>query len=124
MNELEKAVADLVTKATSAAETAGRFAVEQLPDIAQQYVLYKGISSLIWALAFIPVIVGCFVIGRRVHEWCADEGDMFPLAIYMIPGSFVVLGSAALSLKNLQDALLAFIAPKVLLLQWAASLVK
>lgn len=41
MSELNKAVADLVVKATQAAEAAGKFAVEQLPDVAHQYPIQE-----------------------------------------------------------------------------------
>lgn len=114
MNELQKAVADLILKATQAAEAAGKFAVEQLPDVAQQYVLYVAVTSWLW------VVVGLLIMTIPVWVWKFTKEIEFaiPSAIFStLIGGMVVAA-------NLSTAIMATVAPKVLLIKWAAELVK
>lgn len=125
MSNLENAVADLIIKATSAAEAAGRFAVEQLPDIAQQYVLYKGIISLFMLLVCLVilglVITAFFITNKKIRndEWESEAWIMYFLVSFFPMLVVFIEGSSAL-----KTAVLAFVAPKILLIQWAAELVK
>jgi hypothetical protein len=114
MSELQKAVADMLVKATQAAEAAGKFAVEQLPDVAHQYVMYVGI------LATIGVVVGLGFLVLTVWCWSSrplGDGKFFG-------GAGACLVGAGLVLCNLSTAIMAWVAPKVLLIKWAAELVK
>lgn len=120
MSALEQAVADLLLKVTSAAEAAGRFAVEQLPDVAQQYVLYVAIKSWVWFGA------GVFLLALAVwlckKAWRDLDADEAPFLLISSPLSFLI-GSIIVG-ANIGDAILATWAPKILLIQWAAELLK
>lgn len=121
MNELQQAVAQLILKATQAAEAAGKFAVEQLPDVAQQYVLYVAVISWFWvilgfAIALIPIWVW-----KATKDFENFEDLMFSrffgTAVPLVIGGLLIV-------CNLSTAIMATLAPKVLLIQWAAELVK
>lgn len=123
MSELQKAVADLIIKATQAAEAAGKFAVEQLPDVAQQYVLYIGIISSISVIASL----GLILIPFWAYKWAfKHSGGSFGDAIFsasLIAIPCWVIGGICL-VNSFDKAVLAFFAPKILLIQWTADLIK
>jgi hypothetical protein len=124
MSELNKAVADLLTKATQAAETAGQFALEQLPDIARQYVLYVGISSTFWVFVSVCVFFSPLLVYKICYHWNnkrLDENVFGPSALALLFSQMVFW---LMMPNHLEKALLAFFAPKILLIQWAAELVK
>lgn len=133
MSILEAAVADMLIKATQAAEAAGKFAVEQLPDIAQQYVLYVGVTNTIKALLCIGlVILICYAIKQQV-KWVSGWSQRFTYETnergmsYIITACVVLFGGIPLTgyfFHFVDRAVLAFLAPKILLIQWAAELVK
>ena len=115
MSELNKAVADLVIKATQAAEAAGKFAVEQLPDVAHQYVLYVAVIS--WAMVILGILL--FLLLFFLEKFYDVKGDnLFFLSIFTTSIGLCLVGF------NISNAIMATVAPKVLLIQWAAELVK
>lgn len=116
MSELQKAVADMLVKATQAAEAAGKFAIEQLPDVAHQYVMYIGIVHTLW------VVFGFFLLGLVV--WCIKQGRKYDEDGYFIVAVFGTVAGVMCIGFSISTAIMAFVAPKVLLIQWAAELVK
>lgn len=124
MSELEKTVAEILVKATSAAEAAGKFAVEQLPDIAQQYVTYIAILNGFWLVFGLVLLVGTPMFVR----WLCKDGDGFgspsPSQGFVIGLFCAAFPSFLILAINLKDFILAVFAPKILLIQWAATLVK
>lgn len=124
MSVLESVVADLIIKATSAAEAAGKFAMEQLPDIAQQYVTYIAIYSGVCLLLGLIILIGCPFIGWRMtkdSDGYSAPPDWFGLIMGGVIGT--VIGGIIIA-ANLSKFILAVWAPKILLIQWAAELVK
>ena len=128
MSELEKTVADILVKASNAAESAGKFAMEQLPDIAQQYVLFQGLWSAALCLFCAAYIAAFFFSVKPVSKWAAAGGYLsdrdMGYFFYWMFGITSVAISALVFLDSIKTAILAFFAPKILLIQWAATLVK
>lgn len=125
MSELEKTVADILVKATNAAEAAGKFAMEQLPDVAQQYVMYRGImASAILVVAFLLIIFAAYAARTTYRKVVADEWSPEMSIPVGVLGIFAVLFAFIEGFRALETAVLAFFAPKILLIQWAATLVK
>lgn len=133
MSELEKTVADILVKASNAAESAGKFAMEQLPDIAQQYVMFKGGWALLESAMILATFIALFFFWRWVF-YAIKKTDALN-SDFDVPVMFgCFLGGAATLIwvlvavvsifNNAQTAFLAFFAPKILLIQWAATLVK
>lgn len=121
---LEKAVAELLTKAISAAEAAGKFAVDQLPDIAQQYVLYVGIMSSVWTVVGLLLFGSPFFLFHSFKKWNdggVDENVVIPTIF--IGGGLSIVGMICV-VSNFDKMIMAFFAPKILLIQFAADLLK
>lgn len=122
-DQLKQAVADLVIRATQAAEAAGKFAAEQLPDVAQQYVMYVSITSWLWVTVGLLLIFAPPVFAWRfAAKQGGDAGDCLFTAgmVSAITGTLGVIAVAS----NLSTAVMATFAPKVLLIKWAAELVR
>lgn len=127
---LEQAVAAILNKALQAAETAGEFVVEQLPDVARQYVLYMGTWHTVRALAFLALLITIVVLYRRLVRWdMRDDAEHNDQGFITFVGG-IVGGVATLLFvvwpltTSVKTAIMAFLAPKVLLIQWAADLIK
>lgn len=133
MSELEKTVADILVKATNAAEAAGKFAMEQLPDIAQQYVMYVAIWNALLVFLLVAIIAAAVLAIRWQFKWIAkwtprnsysDNERYFSL---MPTGLIAFIGGGFLVdhlFNAVERFVLAAFAPKILLIQWAATLVK
>ncbi|MGL5117570.1 MAG: hypothetical protein ACRC7C_19835 [Beijerinckiaceae bacterium] len=133
MSELEKTVSEILIKATNAAEAAGAFALQQLPDIAQQYVRYTAIQSAITATACVLILVAAAFALRWQFKWISAWQRSGPYednerSYSLIPSGFLLLigGPVVLIIlaNSLKTFVLATVAPKILLIQWAAELVK
>jgi hypothetical protein len=131
-NELENAVAQFILKTTQAAEAAGKFAVEQLPDVAQQYVLYRGgwalLENAFILLSLIVLVAWVCKVYKELKELKEEEDISEGQGFLLFLGTAAILAWFGFGLfkivANAKIAFLAFYAPKILLIQWAASLVK
>ncbi len=121
---LEKAVAELLTKAISAAEAAGKFALDQLPDIAQQYVLYVGIMSSVWTVVGLLLIGSPFFLFQCFKKWNSGEVDENVVLPTLFLGSGFSIVGMFCAVANFDKMILAFFAPKILLIQFAMELLK
>ena len=121
MSELNKAVADILVKATQAAEAAGKFAMEQLPDVAQQYVTYVALYS--WIMVIIGLLAA-MVPPAVLWKLLKDEHPGDRMGATVMVGTLTGFIGTLFVLFNLKEAVMATVAPKALLIQWAASLVK
>ncbi len=122
MKELEQALADAVLKATNAAEVAGIFMAEQLPDVAQQFIKYKFLEAVIrssvWTFLTLTMLIASTVCFRKISE--ADGVYTIPMALAIGFACIFIF----IAVSNAQTALMAHYAPKVLLIQWASDLTK
>ena len=121
---LEKAVAELLTKAISAAEAAGKFAVDQLPDIAQQFVLYVGIISSVWTVVGLLFFVSPLFLFHCFKKWNRGEVDENVVVPTVFIGGVLSIVGMVCIMSNFGKMILAFFAPKILLIQFAAELLK
>lgn len=139
MNEtLQIALAEIIMRATNATETAIEFMGEQLPDVVNQLLMWKFTMYFIqFLVGFFLIIVALWIVKKMVTmpEKLTDEyhtrykenffydkdGYCTPT---IIPGALftaisAVLGICSLNLTWLQI----WIAPKIYLIEYAASLV-
>lgn len=129
MNEqLQAKLVEILAGIQSATKAAGDFAVEQLPEIVQQYILYGRIASLVWVFVGIAIFaVGALSIKRARLEGHGEwkyESFMKDFGLgYWLGAIFCVTGliSSAISINS---ALLVWFAPKVWLIKEIASLIK
>jgi len=126
MNEqLQNTVNEILQKAIAGATQAGEFLKDQIPDVVQQLLTWKLTES---AVEGVGCVVGVVALGIAYKKFCKliarMDTDYFArsLAGAFSGGGVVVLSVASLS--NLLEVLKIWLAPKVWLLEYAASLVK
>lgn len=123
--ELNTKLVEILTSIQTAAGKASDFALEQLPDIAQSYVLYGRVFSLVTVLLCLAVLLALVwlfrVTYRATSEGDADEIVWVPVGI---GGVVVVVIAMFFLLEGLQSTFLVWFAPKVWLLKELASLIK
>lgn len=150
MNEqAQKVLADLLQRAVSGVDAAVNFSQSQIPDVIHQLLVWKFTQSVIWQLFYMAVIVCVVVMVRKgiknkgVETEDKDSKYSAPYKRYVGHGVFyddkggidqfgfmVILVSVFLSFAMIVlflcnfDWLKIWIAPKLYLIEYAASLVK
>ena len=126
MEELNKALATLITQATQGVEAGVGFLQAELPEVVEQLLMWHFTISLLWFIAAcviaIVLITIDVIIGYRLYK----EGEVTDaLFDYIFFGSVVRVIAALLliSLGSL-EWLQIYIAPKVWLLEYSATLIK
>ena len=122
--QLQQALVDAVNKAVLATEKGGEFVVNQAPEIIQQFLAWKLVEHSFWATIslLIFLIFAWLTVKIHKHIWNLDW-DYVPhylnylFVIPIIPAFFV-------GINHLLWALMVWFAPKVFLLEWAASQIK
>lgn len=120
--ELQGKLVEILTGIQAAVGKASDFALDQLPDIAMQYVLWGRASESVYMFIFIAVFISCIFSVRWAFKHQNDFEDVHGFAmIYGLGGSIV---SLILILANLSSLLLVWVAPKVWLIKEIARIVK
>lgn len=135
MNEqLQSKLVEILAGIQAATKTAGDFAMEQLPDIAQQYIVYGRVVASINLLLSILFVAGCAFVALRFGY--LNKAGIEPAGSYSsgnwqdhrINACIVGTGLGLLSMPAIfitaRAAALVWLAPKVWLLKELASLIK
>lgn len=128
-NELQSQLASILASIQSAASASADFAMEQLPEIAQQYVLYARVVSGVRGLFLLALAVAAFAYARYAykHPWNTSgwahererlRSDSNEFVAYLGP----LIGVALLALAVWSFNWMAWLAPKVWLLKELAQL--
>lgn len=123
MNEqLQNQLATILGSILNGVKQAGDFALVQLPDIAQQYVVYGRAKYTTLFLFFLIVIAG-LAWGIR---WAFKDKDTCDdvVAGVCIFGGLGIIGCSIGAVVTASEALLVWLAPKVWLIQELARLMK
>lgn len=134
MNEqLQTALTQIIDKTMAGVDQSVDFLSEQIPDVLSQLLLWYGVSNIIYALVGIVVLYACYHVVKKpqgtnetwLWEWSEYKEshrttDYAPFILLLIFP--VIIGLTLLS--NIMDALQIFIAPKIWLIEYAASLAK
>lgn len=128
-DQLQKVLADIITRVTSGADAAIQFGKEQIPEVLKQLLIWNfTFSFLIWFSAT-AVIVGYIIWMLTKFRWwfknqrsTTTELDAAVISITGIWGfiSFIMIFVFWCNL----DWLKIWVAPKLYLLEYAASLIK
>ncbi|ECO0025059.1 hypothetical protein ZN88_15495 [Salmonella enterica subsp. enterica serovar Newport] len=130
MNEQwEKVLSSLITKVTTGADAVIQFGSEQLPEILKQLLIWNfTYSLLIWVLS-LSVIVGYLLwMGIKWKWWMHNKATTSvstdnSYSIITFIWSILAFISLIMFFSNL-DWLKIWVAPKLYLLEYAASLIK
>lgn len=141
MNEqLQKSLADILAKVTSGVEAGVDFLSAELPDVVYQLLMWKMLEAgvaLVFSTILLVVILVVFIkysgegeedeaIRRHKITLTHDEnGDLSPHIMFTYGlAAIVVPFIVAIAYQNLLICLKIYIAPKIYLIEYAASLVK
>ena len=118
MNEsLQSKLVEILTSIQAATGKASDFALSQLPDIAQSYVLYGRISLTSAIVLSLIVVIVLMVVGVK---WSNKIDDGFPFFITFTASMFPI----GVILTQFYPMLLVWFAPKVWLLKELAGMIK
>lgn len=138
-DELQGKMVEILTSIQAATGKVSDFAVEQMPDIAQQWVAYgRALTALTMALSIAALIGGLVVIwmGRRAvsasrKAW-EEKKDGAPESKYHIyngdphwfTGGGLAFFGAFTAFMGMKPLMLVWMAPKVWLLEKIANVLK
>lgn len=118
--EAQKILLDLLKKAANGIDSAVAFSQQQIPDVVNQLLVWNAVSSaLIQALCFIVMIVAVAICVKAWRKWYDADAIMLMTAV-----SFVSCMIAIMVFSVNFDWLKIWLAPKLYLIEYAASLVK
>lgn len=128
-DQLQKVLADIITRVTSGADAAIQFGKEQIPEVLKQLLIWNfTFSFLIWFSAT-SIIVGYIIWMLTKFRWwfknqrsTTTEQDAAVTVLTVIWGiiTFIMIFVFWCNL----DWLKIWVAPKLYLLEYAASLIK
>lgn len=123
-DELQAKLVEIVTQIQAAVKAGADFAMEQLPDIAMQYIMYyRGLLTLKILLGIALVIVGAYVIRKGWKCLVASNSTEFSPLLIIPMGAFWSIGGTIIS-HNLDQFMMVWLAPKVFLITELYKLVK
>ena len=127
-DELQIKLVEIITSIQLGIGKAGDFAVEQLPDIVQQFIVFGMISNVTYSVIQIvsAVLTGFFSYKLFTSPKAKDDRGYID-ADYGIGGCILAMlsfCSAFAFLLGLRETLLVLFAPKVWLLMELANLIK
>ena len=132
MNEqLQGKLVEILASVQQATKDAGDFALEQLPDIASQYVIYGRIRTLVLTMFLLTAASALFATFRWAYKnpWNTstdswDKNARRSDSNYLLMIATAVLGGIFATIGVLSFDLMVWIAPKVWLLKELASMVR
>lgn len=120
MSDLSKELltrADLIFgKIADATSQAGTFAMEQLPDIATQFILYSRVYYTVWFV--IAILLCVLAVWMTKKWWDSSEGAVMLFALWPL------LGGIVLFVYSTSPMLMSWLAPKIFLITEIVKLVK
>lgn len=135
-SKTDEVLAKALEAALEAAKTTGNFVVEQAPDVVQQLLLFNTVAYTVKTVLFSTITTVGFVVAAKLFRKSSAQAEAYANShTYMAPdgfSSFMLggvscgVGGAALvaTCNQLLSLLKITLAPKVWLIEYAASLVK
>jgi hypothetical protein len=125
--ELQTKLVEILTSVQTAVGQASDFAMAELPDIAQSYIVYgRAAYTAAMVVGLVLLMVACFAARLWVIEGGKSWSDRNEPRFFF--GLFGTLGGGMLGLMvlaiNASSALLVWFAPKVWLLKEIAGMLK
>jgi hypothetical protein len=124
MNEqLQGKLVEILSGIQAATRAAGDFALEQLPDIAQQYVMFARVSSIVTLVLLVVAVLFFLWSIKRCWVWMKAE-EAYELSPVLILPFGAAMFFAGVAYHKMIEVALVWFAPKVWLLKEIASLIK
>ena len=117
--ELQGKLVEILTSIQNATSRAADFALADLPDIAQQYlVVGRAFATIVELL--LTVILGVLIWSC---VWIMKNADEYEKPVVLLPG-IAAIGVSVVWLTELKTLLMVWFAPKVWLITELAKLIK
>lgn len=128
MNEqANKILVELLQKAANGIDAAVTFSQAQIPDVVHQLLVWKSVSSIlvqIFILSFIGVyVLAVYKFYKITDSKRLSEGTLVAGIFSLATGALFAMG-LAIAFFSYFDWLKIWLAPKLYLLEYAASLIK
>lgn len=141
MNEqMQNALVEIIQKASSGMDASVRFLSSEIPDVISQLLLWNitassvgmALSAIVLAMSVSMIVwmIKLYGTGRDTGKpnWVHDGERHLPLRDLVIPLSVVLflalLVSPIFFIANMMEVLKIWLAPKIWLIEYAASLAK
>lgn len=121
---LTDSLVDIIQQVSGGVKQGVSFLQQEIPDVIKQLLMWKMAESLVVFLLCVLVIAIWIKLMFMAEKHDAKNylnDSMFPTAMF---GGFVALIAAGVAVSCLLTAMQIYIAPKVWLIEYAASLVK
>jgi hypothetical protein len=126
-DELQGKLVEILTSIQTAAGKASDFAMEQLPDIAQSYVMFGRAYETVFMLFAVSIVMAVWAGTWKVYKKASrPEGvfDGMPPPLAFAFGGVISIVPFLMVVENIKPLLMVWFAPKVWLLKEIASLIK
>ena len=128
MNEqTEKLVNDALSSVIETVRATGNFVIEQAPDVIRQLILYNTINLAMWVVLGLVVLLATYVVVKKflkLEKTLNKYDSGGALAAAVLSGAIGSVTGIGLIMSNISDLIKIIVAPKIWLLEYAASLVK
>ena len=120
-NELEPKLVEVIGQLQGAVMKASDFAIQQLPDVVQSYILYGRISSLVTLMLELAILYGCW----RLYKLPTKEGFYCDdvVAVKIVFSGTLGGGTLMLMFFSIQETVLVWAAPKIWLIKELGKLI-
>ena len=125
--ELQKALGELLSKANDGIDAASGFLASELPDVIHQLLMWHGVYSFIMCLLGVVALVVTYKVSINIANktFNAEGKDLHNYPHIIIPMIIIDIVTIVVSIKAINiQWLQIWIAPKVWLLEYAASMTK
>ena len=121
--ELQKVLAELLSKANNGIDAAGGFLVSEIPEVIYQLLMWHSVKSIFYCVFFIVLAIASY---RKVNHCFSkakvsdnNSGEWNVAAFILICFTFLF---SCCSISDLLNAVQIWVAPKVWLVEYAARL--
>lgn len=130
-DELQGKLVEVLDSIQAATAKAGDFAISQLPDIAQQYVMYGRVRSAIGAIVFLLLAGALLLVARWAYKnpwntspfsWDRDKKRSDSNEMAMVVPPIIAVGIVITTVLSFDY--LVWLAPKVWLIKELATLIR
>lgn len=122
-NELEPKLVEVIGQLQGAVMKASDFAIQQLPDVVQSYILYGRISSLVTLMLELAILYGCWRLyklpAKESYYGGADEAVLLKTMFSGTVGGITLF----FTLFSAQEIVLVWAAPKIWLIKELGKLI-
>jgi hypothetical protein len=119
---LTTSLVDIIQQVCGGVKQGGSFLQQQIPDVVKQLLIWKLAESLV-LLALCLLSVTSYIVGV-VKVWNHRGANEFMPPLLVLGILFILIPGLCIAVLSLLTALKIYIAPKVWLIEYAASLVK